>query len=240
MAAAGALEVAGPAAEDAGPALVAALGGDPSSGVRAGAARALGALRPAGAAATSALFEALADPHEAVRHEAAQALSGLPLAEDDIPRLAEALDSSDVYVRAFAAWRLGNFGEAARTAVPALAAELADPRTHVAVSAALARIGPGATTAVPALILECASPDASRRWRAAKALGRIGPGAAEAIPALATALRDPNERVRLHAARALGRIGEATPVAAGALQTATGDPDGGVRREAETALEQLH
>jgi HEAT repeat protein len=237
MAAAWALGTLGDAAAEAGPRLARALGEDPSSGVRAAAARALGSL--ADEAEVAALFQALWDAREAVRYEAAQALSRAKLTTDDIPRLAETLETEDRYVRAFAAWRLGNFGEEAEPAVPALVRELKDPRNHVVVSASLARIGPGATAAVPALIEECSSPDHGRRWRAAKALGRIGPGAAESVPTLAALLEDPNEWVRMHAARALGRIGPEAVSAAGALQEATGDADGGVRREAERALEEL-
>jgi HEAT repeat protein len=237
MAAAWALGTLGDAATEAVPRLASTLREDPSPGVRAAAARALGATE--GDAAVTALFDALWDPHEAVRHEAAQALSRLKLSTDDISRLAEALESDDLYVRAFAAWRLGNFGEEAKDAVPALVRELDDPRDHVVVSASLARIGPGAVAAVPALLDQCSSADHGRRWRAAKALGRIGPGAAEGVPALVALLSDPNERVRLHAARALGRIGPEARSAAGALQEATGDPDGGVRREAEKALRAL-
>jgi hypothetical protein len=210
-----------------------------SPGVRVAAARALGA-RGDDAEEEEALFEALWDSHEAVRYDASQALSRVKLSPDAIPRLVQALESHDLYVRAFAAWRLGNFGEEARDAVPALATQLDDPRNHVVVSASLARIGPGATAAVPALIEQCSSADHGRRWRAAKALGRIGPGAVEGVPALIALLSDPNEWVRLHAARALGRMGPQARSAAGALQEATGDPDGGVRREAEKALEALH
>jgi HEAT repeat protein len=154
--------------------------------------------------------------------------------------LEAALHSDDVYVRGFAAWRLGNFREEARGAVPALAVALERPDTYVVVSAALARIGPAATEAIPALVSELSSPDGGRRWRAARTLGRIGPGAADAVPALVAALGDPSEGVRLRAARALGRIGPDARSAAAALQRATGDSDAGVRREAEEALARLH
>ena len=248
LAAAWALETLGPAAESTRGNLVGALGGDVAPGVRAAAARALGKLQDNGLAAPRApreraaavLFEALGDPSETVRQAAAQALSELKLTPEDIPRLEEALESDDVYVRAFAAWRLGNFREEAGEAVPALAAALERPDTHVAVSAALARIGPAAVEAVPALVAELSSGDAGRRWRAARTLGRIGPGAAASVPQLVSALEDPNEGVRLRAARALGLMGPEARSAAAALQRATGDPDGGVRREAQQALERLH
>jgi HEAT repeat protein len=239
LAAAWGLETIGAEAAGARDALVEALGADESAGVRAAAARALGALGDGGRPAVAALFETLGQSSEAVRHAAAQALSQQKLDSNDIPHLAVALQSEDVYVRAFAAWRLGNFREEARGAVPVLALALEQPDTYAVVSAALARIGPAAEEAVPALVSELESPAAGRRWRAARTLGRIGLGAADAVPALTAALEDPNEGVRLRVARALGRIGP-DPRSAAALQRATGDPDAGVRREAQEALDRLH
>ncbi len=240
LAAAWALEMIGPGASGAAEGLVHSLRGDVSPGVRVAAARALGELRAGGPPAVPALFEALDDPSEAVRHAAAHALHRQKLTPGDVPGLVAALQSDDVYVRGFAAWRLGNFREEAREAVPALAAVLEQPDTHVVVSAALARIGPAATEAIPALVSALSSPEGGRRWRAARTLGRIGPGAADAVPALVTALGDPNEGVRLRAAQALGRIGPDARSAAAALQRATGDADAGVRRAAEEALSRLH
>ena len=238
LAAAWGLETIGAEAAGARNALVGALRADESVGVRVAAARALGALG-AGRPAVPALFEALGQPSEAVRHATAQALSRQKLDADDIPHLVVALQSEDVYVRAFAAWRLGNFREEARGAVPVLALALEQPDTYVVVSAALARIGPAAEEAVPALVSELASRSEGRRWRAARTLGRIGPGAVAAVPALVEAMGDPNEGVRLRVARALGRIGP-DPRSAAALQRATGDPDAGVQREAREALDRLH
>jgi HEAT repeat protein len=239
IASAWALESAGPSASAGREALVSALGGDADAGVRAAAARALGALGEAARAASPALFRALADSSETVRHDAADSLSHVEMRPDDLRPLIAALGSRDPYVRAFAEWTLGNMEATAGEAVPALAALVDDPETGVVVSAALARIGPAARAAVPALVAALRSEDSGRRWRAARTLGRIGPGAGEAVPALVAALRDPNEGVRRHAARALGRIAPATGPAAAALQRATGDPDRAVRREAEKALEDL-
>jgi len=240
MAAAWALERLGAGAEAALSRLLESLRADPEPGVRAAVARSLGALEPAGAAAVPSLFGALGDPHEAVRHAAAQALSGVALSDEDIPRLEQALQNGDVYVSASAAWRLGNLGERAGATVPALVRVLERPGTHVVAFAALARIGPAAEAAVPALISELSSPDGGRRWRAAKGLGRIGPGAHAGVPDLIAALEDPWDRVGAHAARALGRIGDTSPATAAALQGATGAASGWVRAEARKALERLH
>jgi len=213
---------------------------DDAPNVRAAVAGALGALGPAGRPAATALFAALEDGSESVRHAAAQALARLTSDPRDVPRLAKALGNDDPYVAAFAAWTLGNLGEAAAEAVPALAGSLARERTDAVVAAALARIGPAAEAAVPVLVEALASADPDRRFRAARTLGRIGPAAAGAVPLLTRALTDPNVAVRQHAARALGRIGSAAHPAAAALQRATGDPEEAVRREARQALDRLH
>ena len=218
-------------------ALAAALRGDASTSVRAQAALSLGEAR---SEAADALFAALSDPSEAVRHEAARALGRGTRTAGDIPRLVAALDSPDDYVAAFAAWSLGNLGAQAQGTVPALAKALARERTDAVVAGALARIGPAAAGAVPALLEALRSPNADRRFRAARALGRIGPAASDAAGPLSDALVDPSAVVRQHAARALGRIGPAARTAAApALQRATGDPDEAVRREARQALERL-
>jgi HEAT repeat protein len=212
---------------------------DPSPSVRSGAARALGALGQAAAAATASLFEGLGDGVQDVRWQAALALSRIGLeAPAAVKPLARALGSDDPYVRGFAAWSLGNLGQAAADAVPALVAALArdDGYGRGGAAAALARMGPAAAAAVPALLEGLRSPDGDRRWKAARTLGRLGPAAREAMPFLAEALRDPNEHVRRHAARALGRLGPLSPQAAAALQRTTGDPDAEVRKEATAAL----
>jgi HEAT repeat protein len=215
------------------------LAEDESPRVRAAAARALGRMGEPARSAGAALFGALGDTSETVRHEAAQAWTALGPRPTDVPDLVKALAARDPYVRGFAAWALGNLEGAAAGAVPALVAVLNEDDTATVVAAALARIGPEAARAVPALVDSLKDEDAGRRWRAARTLGRIGPGAAGAVADLEAALRDPNEAVRLHAARALGRIGEAARPAAAALQRATGDPDGSVRQEARAALERL-
>lgn len=225
-------------AEAALPALQRSLA-DPSPIVRAGAARALGALGPSAAPAQAELFAALGDGVTDVRWQSALALWKVDLkAPGAIEPLAAALRSEDPYVRGFAAFGLGNLGPAASAAVPALVEALArdDGYGRGGAAAALARMGPAAAAAVPALREGLKSPDGDRRWKAARTLGRIGPAASAAAPDLAEALRDPNEHVRRHAARALGRLGPLSMEAATVLQRATGDADEEVRREAKESL----
>jgi hypothetical protein len=219
--------------------LAVALRMNDSPGVRMESADALGGLGPGAHEAVPALFAALTDPSEAVRASAARALSKIDLGGGDVPRLVEALGSSDGYVVAFAAWTLGNMGAAAQPAVPALAQAFWRDDINAVVGAALARIGPAAGAAVGVLQEALRSDNPDRRWRAARTLGRIGPQAAPAVPLLTSALSDPYAAVRQHAARALGRIGAAARPAAGALQRATGDRDDTVRREAREALTHL-
>jgi HEAT repeat protein/lysophospholipase L1-like esterase len=231
-------EALGSHARDVG-SLTAALGSHASAAVRAECAEALGGLGPAARGAVPALFAALSDRSEFVRASAARALAKMELGTGDVPRLVEALGSPDRFVAAFGAWTLGNMGEAARPAVPALAREFSRDDMNAVVGAALARIGPAAAEAVGVLQEALGSENADRRWRAARTLGRIGPGAATAVPQLTSALTDPSNAVRQHAARALGRIGPAARPAASALQRATGDRDDAVRREAREALMHL-
>jgi hypothetical protein len=145
----------------------------------------------------------------------------------------------DRYVAAFAAWSLGNLGDAAESAVADLGHVLGREDTNDVVTRALARIGPAATAAVPDLVRELRSETEAHRWRAARALGRIGPGAEPAVAALTAALADRSGAVRMHSARALGRIGPAAKPAAAALQRTTGDRDGDVSAAAREALERL-
>src|SRR6266496_4536582 len=101
------------------------------------------------------MIAALDDPRANVRAAAAQALASFELTAESVSSLAKALGNPDGYVRAFAAWCLGNLGPAAREAVPALVEALGPDDTANVVAAALARIGPAA----------------GGRWRAARTLG---------------------------------------------------------------------
>lgn len=233
----------GPAARPALLPLMKALREDAHAAVRAMAAQALGALGArVNRSAVAALFDALSDASQTVRWRAAQALWRSHLKPPaDVPRLVERLESSDPYIRGFAACMLGNMGPAAKHAIPALtsALEKEDGPLRGQAALALAKMGVVGKQAVPELTRALKSADHQRRRSAAKALGSIGPEAKGAAASLITALTDEDERVRAQAARALGRIGPAAREAVPALSVATHDPKPAVRREAEQALRRI-
>jgi HEAT repeat protein/lysophospholipase L1-like esterase len=213
------------------------LGEDPDPGVRTAAAELLGGIEDADRDAEVALYSALSDPSEPVRHAAARALYRIGPSAPDVPRLTAALKSPDPYVAGFATWSLGELGPEAAEAVPALLEALRDQPLGEGIGArSLAKLGgDAASRAVPELIAALDSPERQHRFNAALALGRLGSRAAEARPALMRLLRDdPDPNVRGHAARALGRIGgeEAVEPLIAALE----DGDGHVRSLAAQSL----
>jgi HEAT repeat protein len=229
-----------PKAADPVAALVAALR-DPAASRRAAAARALAGQGAQARVALPALFEALTDPREAVRSASAQALDAVGLGAADVPMLEASLNSGDPYVRAFAAYALGNLGPTAVQALPALVAAYRREEGEGRGTAvgALGQLGPLAKQAVPVLIEGLRNQRNHRRWATARALGRIGPDAKAAVPALTTALADGNNHVRVYVAQALGRIGVEAASAVPALTSAVDDPDEAVRREASAALARI-
>jgi HEAT repeat protein/lysophospholipase L1-like esterase len=218
--------------------LSAALQEDSSAGVRAEAARGLGRMRVEEPDVRSALFEALADPHEVVRFEVAHALAVVsPDPEEDLDALLAAFESEDESVRAFAAWSLGRLGPDAAPAVPVLTRALrrGDP-ARAAIERALAEMGGAAAEAVPSLLAGLDAPLPQRRAGAARALGRLRGRAAPAVPALLARLEDEDARVRAEAARALGRIGGPARVAIPQLIARLSDDSARVRALAARAL----
>ncbi len=149
-------------------------------------------------------------------------LSTLALGQDaQIGGLLDQMKSPNAAVRARAAMSLRELGGAAKAAVPALAAALADRNLNVRYwsASALRGLGPDARQAVPALVgalktFPGGSPELEGPARyfpdvrsvAAEALGAIGPLAKAAVPALKEATADQNADVRAAVAEALKRI----------------------------------
>jgi len=153
-------------------------------------------------------------------------------------QLGSALIDDDSLVRTRAAAALGNVGESAVTALPALLKAARDPHPSVRRAAliAAARVGGGDDDVLSVLIRELTDGPGTARAAAAEALESIGPKAAPAVEALRAALDDRDALVRRRAAEALGAIGKPAGVAASALAGRLADPDVRVTLAAAVAL----
>jgi HEAT repeat protein len=118
------------------------------------------------------------------------------------------LKDKEPFVRAKAAEALGNIGNHANEAIPALleAAQDKDVTVRREAIGSVARIGVKKAVGVPVLIrlLKDQSPEV--REGAAQILGDIGPKAREAVPALLQSRKDHSPEVRFRAAMALYKI----------------------------------
>jgi HEAT repeat protein len=115
----------------------------------------------------------------------------------------------DAVLRSYVIRTLGQLGEPARTAVPALLKARHDPDAGVRLSAAcaLVRIAPQQSKdVVPDLTMGLQAAEWWVRAGAARALGDIGGNAKLAVPRLAICLDDPIKPVRKGAAAALKKI----------------------------------
>jgi HEAT repeat protein len=219
---------------------------DESAAERWRAAATLGKYSLRSPEAVAALMDALADPEEFVRWQAAEALARQE-AGRVFPALFEALRSHDPNRRAGASHALGLLHDEAATQALLPALDDREPAVRAAVAAALGEIGD--PTAIVALIplLQDDEPDVVRA--AARALGRIGGAAAstaaatgaaaDASGALAQALarRDQPLLVRRALAAALAQAPH--PDAQPQLLDALHDPDPQVRGYAAQALGQV-
>jgi hypothetical protein len=167
------LEMLGPDAAPAAPAIIAALR-DPNLFVRWAATRVLGKIGPVNLnESIPALARLLADPDLDVRVTAAAVLEHF--GKDAAP-------AADAIARAV------NRGDA---------------EFRIAALRALPAIGPRAADHVPAVVMALNHPDERVRRAAAIVLGRLGPAARSAEPALRRALGDKDAEVRRNASDAL-------------------------------------
>ena len=152
------------------------------------------------------LLEALADPDDATREEAAQALAAQPDMKAT-EALIEALEDEYWAIRMYAAHALAKIGGA--RAMEALVPLLGDPIKECRDAGVEGFVTMGAPT-VERLITGLRD----ERWRvresAARALGRIGDR--RAVEGLIAALRDRDGAVRTVAAEALGRLGDSKAI----------------------------
>ncbi|MGE3808995.1 MAG: HEAT repeat domain-containing protein [Gemmataceae bacterium] len=138
--------------------------------------------------------------------------------KDAVFNLTRLLKLRDPFVRRYVAGTLGNLGDDAEAAVPALTRLIQetdqDPATVVAAVQALGRIG---VAGLPALIDALQHPLKQVRREAVWAIKRLGPHGERAVPALIDALEDSDSRVRMGAAHALGSMGPLAATAVPAL-----------------------
>jgi HEAT repeat protein len=213
------------------------LAEDDSHAVQAEAARALGQLGPAAAAAGPTLLRAVQTGEAGVRVEAMRAVVMIrpPEAAD---AFCAGLHDAEVAVRkvASAGWRKAD--DIPESAVPVLVEALHDPDTQVRANAAHAvgRMNPVPADAVP-LLAECLKEsDAGLRLNAALALQAGGPAALDALRPL---LADANPRLRLIAARRLLDDQPDDTAAAVAVAAAVADASASVRKSADELLDTL-
>jgi HEAT repeat protein len=188
-------------------------------------------------ASADALLEALDDPVDEVRWQAAGALAKIGDPRAVRPLLETLQRESD-----WGASRIGDtlvaFGSAA---VPDLAryalltdASLSSSASHLPLIARVLGII-GDVRAEPAMLSALESDEAELRIRAAAALGTVGSLAC--VPALRRALRDPEWEVRAQAAAALGRQMDGRAIAS--LQETMSDENWWVRQNSAQALSEI-
>ncbi|HCC48084.1 MAG TPA: hypothetical protein DEQ38_08235 [Elusimicrobia bacterium] len=193
--AAAALEDLGPAAADAVPELIAALGGADQS-VSAPAGRALSKLTEA----APALAAALSAESPELRAQLGRILAAQ--GEPGAKALAKNFERGDKQLALRSSQVLEEMGPAAEKAVPVLAraAASSDAEVQAAAAAALSGIGrPAGLWLADAL----RSPNPRSRAGASLVLGAMLRPPAEALEALAGALEDQDAAIRLHSAMAL-------------------------------------
>jgi len=183
----------------------------PEAKVRAGAAEALGYIRPRSVKLVPPLIEALKDASPEVRTGAARSLGRIGrVASQAAPSLMVALKDGHAEVRQAAARALSMMPGEAKEALGGLIPLLKDKNEGVCDAAALALqgIGPEAKAAVPALIEALRDKNyAGSSEEITAALAAIGPAAKQAVPALVASIKDVSRGPSFNSALALGHIG---------------------------------
>jgi len=219
---------------------------DKNDEVRVEVVSALGFIGPPAKEAVPKITALLEDPSKLIRQTAASALWWIDgQAKVAVPILIEGLEDkrADLIDRQTCVYVLGEIGEKAESAVPALILLLRGIQnsnrneTSVGLSFsatdALGRIG---EPAVPALTTQLGDKDPDIRKNAAWALRGMGPKAKAAVPALCEMSKDGNVELRRFAVGALATIGPAASGAVPALIERLQDSDGKIRVYASWAL----
>ncbi len=230
-----ALAAIGVGAAAAGPEILTRLAGEKQRDVRLAFLTALPRLGLPPEKITPPLVQAFRDGDEQLR---STALNGLllirPAEKSVVPAIAAMLADSQPGVAERAALALGRFGEAARTALPALVKGAArNDAASPAFVAALTEIG---RPSVPELLKQVENvPPASldRSHWTIRILAGIG---AAGLPELEKALASPSVAVRVAALGTLNELGEQSRESRPAVNKLTGDSDPFVRATALSAL----
>jgi HEAT repeat protein len=204
---------------------------DPDLDVRVRALRLVIQFGPSIARAADRVRTLAGDADPRVQPFAAAALLRLTTTKAGVAMLGERLRAHDRPVCIAAAMALRDLGADAASAVPALAAALAEhgefyesvavtklehaetlsEGVHLEIVRTLGALGDAAAPAVPALEQALAHPSPFVRNAAIDALGGIGAAAAPAVPALIAQLDSPEWGDRRDVVHALSRIAAAAP-----------------------------
>jgi HEAT repeat protein len=150
----------------------------------------------------------LKSPNRDVCRGAARGLVELGAdAEPAVQELTAALAHKDAVVRELAARALGQIGDSAKGAAPALIKLLDDLEVRAAALKALAQLGKAATPAAANLEPLLKAPQKDVREGALLLIRSLGPGAQGTVPALIEVLIDGDQAMKLLAVEALGAIG---------------------------------
>jgi HEAT repeat protein len=187
---------------------------DESAGVRDVVFSFLLMLGPSTVVPIQSLIDALADPNQSVRTDAAVMLGHHQSeAAPAVRALVEILESPSVdasagLLIAAASSTLGKIGPRASAAIPALRRMMSnqDPSLQFQAASALVKIDPDDHSPLRILIQALGSRGAEDRCWIAQALGRYGPNAQSAIPALIELSSDESPAVRRDAEVAIARI----------------------------------
>jgi len=210
------------------PPLIVALNSD-DSGVRAGAAQALGGMGAEAKESIPALRANFGHGDPSVRQEVIDALALIGPAA--VGPVSEALSSNEPSARVSAALTLAQLGPVAKETEGALMQMLAketDASVRAAALTALVKVSADPRKAVPLLVAAVKDDSEPIRHAAINAIGGSRALRRPAVLPLAALLQDGNIAVRQRAAHALGRLGpdaaEALPALLSAARAADGDP----------------
>ena len=183
-------------------------------------------------------FAYLGDPDRVFNTE--QALR--PFGDKTVSALADALGNSDADIRILAVRVLGELGNEAEPALPAMIRALQDPHRIVRICALepVASFGAKALDAVPILLKWIGSDD---KFSHVSAVGHIlmidRSRADDLLPILIESLDSDDFMIQCQAAWLLGQLGGLAVEAVPALKRMLGDEDSSVRRVVGEALQEI-